>query len=104
MINLQIVQEPSQEKEFLETSKFDPKKIKKDPKSLLQEFLQGKKIALPKYEVCLIEGEAHAQNFIVQCHIPSLGINVKGDGDSRKIAEQSAAKIALLALGKQKDL
>ena len=82
----------------------DPKKIKKDPKSLLQEFLQGKKIALPKYEVCLIEGEAHAQNFIVQCHIPSLGINVKGDGDSRKIAEQSAAKIALLALGKQKDL
>ena len=59
---------------------------------------------MPKYEVCLIEGEAHAQNFIVQCHIPSLGINVKGDGDSRKIAEQSAAKIALLALGKQKDL
>jgi ribonuclease-3 len=82
----------------------DPKKIKKDAKSLLQEFLQGKKIALPKYEVGSIKGEAHSQSFIIQCHIPALGITVEGDGDSRKIAEQVAAKNALIALGKQNDL
>ena len=82
----------------------DPNKIKKDAKSLLQEFLQSKKIELPKYEVGSIEGEAHSQNFIVQCHIPALDINVKGDGDSRKNAEQTAAKNALIALGKQNDL
>ena len=84
--------------------KIDPKKIKKDAKSLLQEFLQGKKIALPKYEVNSIEGEAHSQNFIVQCHIDSLGITVQGDGESRKVAEQIAAKNALIALGKKSDL
>ena len=82
----------------------DPKKIKKDAKSLLQESLQGNKIALPKYEVILIEGEAHSQNFIVQCHIDSLGITVEGDGESRKVAEQTAAKKALVALGKKGDL
>jgi len=82
----------------------DPKKIKKDAKSLLQEFLQGKKIALPKYEVDSIEGEDHSQSFVVQCYIPALGITVEGDGDSRKIAEQEAAKNALIALGKQNDL
>ena len=82
----------------------DPKKIKKDAKSLLQEFLQGKKIALPQYEVDSIEGEAHSQSFVIQCYIPALGINVKGDGESRKIAEQIAAKNALIALGKQNDL
>ena len=82
----------------------DPKKIKKDAKSLLQEFLQGKKIALPKYEVTSIEGEAHSQKFIIKCHIPTLGITVEGYGDSRKVAEQIAAKNALIALGKQNDL
>jgi ribonuclease-3 len=82
----------------------DPKKIKKDAKSLLQESLQGNKIALPKYEVISIEGEAHSQNFIVQCHIDSLGITVEGDGESRKVAEQTAAKKALVALGKKGDL
>jgi len=59
---------------------------------------------LPKYEVASIEGEAHSQNFIVKCHIPTLGITAEGDGDSRKIAEQISAKNALIALGKQNDL
>ena len=79
----------------------DPKKVKKDAKSLLQEFLQSKKIALPKYDISSIEGEAHSQSFIIQCHIPALGISVEGDGDSRKIAEQVAAKNALIALGEK---
>ena len=82
----------------------DPKKVKKDAKSLLQEFLQSKKIALPEYEVGSIEGEAHSQSFIIHCHIPALGISEEGGGDSRKIAEQVAAKNALIALGKQNDL
>ena len=40
--------------------KIDPKSIGKDPKSLLQEYLQSKKIDVPDYEVLAIEGEAQA--------------------------------------------
>src|SRR5450830_7173 len=74
--------------------KIDPKVIDKDPKSLLQEYLQGKKIALPNYEVVSVEGEAHAQLFIVECHIPKLNLMTRGEGSSRRIAEQQAAELA----------
>ena len=47
----------------------DPKIIDKDPKSLLQELLQGKKIAVPEYAVVQTSGEAHAQVFVVECFI-----------------------------------
>jgi len=79
----------------------DPKKIQKDAKSVLQEFLQSRKIALPEYVVTSIEGEAHAQHFIIQCSISALSISVQGQGASRKIAEQTAANNALIALGKE---
>ena len=78
----------------------DPKVIDKDPKSLLQELLQGKKIAVPEYTVTHLEGEAHAQVFIVECWIEKLNIRTDGEGTSRRIAEQQAAQLALEKLKK----
>ena len=73
----------------------DPKIIDKDPKSLLQEFLQGKKIAVPEYAVVQTSGEAHAQVFVVECFIQKLDIRTVGEGTSRRIAEQQAAQLAM---------
>ncbi|MFV1921782.1 MAG: ribonuclease III [Methylotenera sp.] len=80
----------------------DPKAIDKDAKSKLQEYLQSKKIDLPHYSVCSIEGEAHAQTFSVTCVIDKLNISTIGEGTSRRIAEQQAAKIALNQILKSK--
>jgi ribonuclease III len=79
-------------------SHIDPKIIDKDAKSLLQEYLQGRKIELPDYNVLSIEGEAHAQTFKMQCTIEKLNITTVGEGTSRRIAEQSAAQLALEAI------
>lgn len=80
----------------------DPKVIDKDAKSKLQEYLQSKKIDLPQYSVSSIEGEAHAQTFSVTCVIEKLNISTIGEGTSRRIAEQQAAKIALNQILKSK--
>jgi ribonuclease-3 len=74
--------------------KIDPKVIDKDPKSLLQEYLQSRKIALPNYKVVSVEGEAHAQLFNVECDIPQFKLVTHGEGSSRRIAEQKAAELA----------
>ena len=74
--------------------KLDPKSIGKDPKSLLQEYLQGRKIDLPEYTVLATEGEAHCQTFRVECHIPKLKVRTQGEASSRRAAEQQAAELA----------
>lgn len=76
-------------------STIDPKAIDKDAKSQLQEYLQSKKIELPDYVVVSIEGEAHAQNFKVECVINKLNIITVGEGTSRRNAEQQAAQLAI---------
>ena len=73
----------------------DPKIIDKDAKSQLQEYLQGKKMNLPDYNVVSIEGEAHAQTFKMECVIEKLKITAVGEGSSRRVAEQQAAQLAL---------
>jgi ribonuclease-3 len=78
----------------------DPKVIDKDPKSLLQELLQSRKIAVPEYTVTLTSGEAHAQKFVVECFIEKHNIRTVGEGNSRRIAEQQAAQLALLEFKK----
>jgi len=78
----------------------DPNAIDKDPKSLLQEHLQGQKLAVPEYKVTQLAGEAHAQLFMVECYIEKLNIRTAGEGTSRRIAEQQAANYALIALKK----
>jgi len=66
----------------------------KDAKTLLQEYLQGRKLALPKYTVSATLGEAHAQIFQVECAIAQLKLTTRGEGSSRRIAEQMAADAA----------
>jgi ribonuclease-3 len=72
----------------------DLKTLGKDAKTLLQEHLQGRKLALPQYSVTEIQGEAHAQTFVVSCEIAQLGLTTQGEGASRRIAEQIAAEHA----------
>lgn len=67
----------------------------KDAKTRLQEYLQGRRMALPKYELRTTEGEAHAQTFSVACLIPALRLVTEGSGPSRRAAEQMAAARAL---------
>lgn len=72
----------------------DPRTLGKDAKTLLQEYLQGHKIALPQYTVIATHGAAHNQQFEVECVVPKLDIKVFGSGASRRAAEQAAAKRA----------
>ncbi|MFV0448432.1 MAG: ribonuclease III [Vibrio sp.] len=67
----------------------------KDPKTRLQEFLQGRRKPLPVYTVTNIKGEAHNQEFTVSCDIAGIGMPVIGKGTSRRKAEQAAAETAL---------
>lgn len=84
--------------ERLET--INPKEIGKDAKSLLQEFLQAKKASLPVYTVLEMQGEAHAQHFVVSCEVAKYKVITKGEGTSRRIAEQQAAALALATINK----
>jgi ribonuclease-3 len=74
----------------------DPKTLGKDDKTLLQEYLQGHQLPLPVYQVTATTGVAHNQNFEVECCVEPLEIRVSGTGTSRRAAEQSAAKLALI--------
>ena len=75
----------------------DPRTLGKDDKTLLQEYLQGNQLPLPVYTVTATTGVAHNQQFEVECGVESLNIKVSGAGASRRAAEQSAAKLALIA-------
>ena len=75
-------------------TQLDPKKLSKDPKTQLQEYLQSLKLPLPQYLIIATEGEAHEQHFKVECVIPELSIRAVGEGASRRKAEQEAAKLA----------
>lgn len=70
----------------------------KDPKTRLQELLQGKRKPLPTYAVVNVVGEAHNQEFTVHCQIDGMPHPVVGMGTSRRKAEQSAAEHALEVL------
>ena len=64
----------------------------KDAKTRLQEYLQSRGYALPRYTVERIEGEAHAQTFHVTCEVSDLRRRSQGSGSSRRRAEQEAAE------------
>ena len=71
--------------------KADPATLGKDPKTRLQEWLQARRVAVPDYTVIATTGEAHAQQFVVECRVASLDIVTTGSGPSRRVAEQEAA-------------
>jgi len=72
----------------------DPKVLGKDPKTLLQEYLQRHKLALPAYSIVSTMGKAHKTQFKVECIVPKFNIRTIGEGASRRSAEQEAAKHA----------
>jgi ribonuclease III len=78
----------------------NPKLSGKDAKTELQELLQARKLPLPQYNLRATHGEAHAQEFEVECVVPSLSICVQGVGGSRRHAEQAAARIAIERVSK----
>ena len=61
----------------------------------LQEYLQGRRLPLPKYSLIATEGEAHVQQFRIVCEIGSRNVRTEGYAGSRRAAEQIAAERAL---------
>ena len=72
--------------------------IGKDPKTELQEWLQGRKMKVPAYRVVSTLGAAHRQTFDVECEIVELGQVERGIGGSRRAGEQAAAAAMLVKL------
>lgn len=76
----------------------DPHDEGKDPKTALQEWLQARRLPVPHYVLLTTRGDAHAQEFEVSCSVPSIDLDVRGSGTSRRGAEQQAAAAALKKL------
>ena len=70
----------------------------KDPKTELQEWLQARRLAVPSYRIVGTRGQAHAQTFEVECLVAPLGLSERGEGRSRRAAEQQAARRMLEGL------
>jgi len=71
----------------------------KDAKTRLQEWLQGRGLPLPRYQVVQVEGESHSQIFRVSCDVEAVKASALGEASSRRRAEQAAAGQVLLQLG-----
>jgi ribonuclease-3 len=67
----------------------------KDAKTQLQEWLQARRHSVPEYRIETTRGRAHDQTFVVVCAVASHGVEARGEGRSRRAAEQEAARIAL---------
>ncbi len=72
-----------------------PGEVNKDPKTRLQELLQARQRPLPIYHLVDTLGEAHSQQFAIECELVSLGLRFSGTGNSRRSAEQTAAQAAI---------
>lgn len=81
-------------------ARIDPAASGKDAKTQLQEVLQSRRQPLPEYRLVGTDGEAHEQNFIVECVIARSGLTTRGVGKSRRAAEQEAARLACAQLQK----
>ena len=83
-------------------AQIDPRASGKDAKTQLQEILQSRRMPLPEYRLVDTRGEAHDQNFIVECLLTRPPRITRGSGKSRRAAEQAAAREAceLLTDGK----
>ncbi len=68
-----------------------------DYKTALQELAQGKGLQLPDYSVVAEVGPDHDKTFVVEVKLGSL--SARGEGTSKKEAQQQAAKHAMRELG-----
>ena len=75
----------------------------KDAKTELQEWLQARRLPIPGYRISATRGQAHAQTFEVECSVPALALTQSGEGRSRRMAEQEAAR-RMVDLLKSSDL
>ena len=73
----------------------DPQASGKDAKTSLQEWLQGRREPLPEYRLLATEGQAHDQEFVVECRLKDERHVSQGRGKSRRAAEQEAAQAML---------
>jgi len=73
----------------------EPGNNQKDPKTQLQEWLQGRRLPLPVYEVLEVTGQAHNQKFTMSCQVEGVQQQLIGSGTSRRKAEQDAAQKTL---------
>lgn len=73
---------------------FVTNKAFKDPKSLLQEYVQSQKQQSPIYKVVHEEGPPHAKIFTIGAYVNSEKVG-EGTGKSKQLAEENAAKKAL---------
>ena len=79
----------------------NPETIDKDPKTRLQEWLQGRKLPLPDYQVIRTEGESHRMTFWVACHVTNTKqqtISTEAQSKSRQQGEKAAAEMMLTRL------
>ena len=67
----------------------------KDPKTILQEWLQAKQLELPEYTIVSQAGTAHDMTFVIKCQVKSLQVVTDGSAKSRRKAEQIAAVKAM---------
>ena len=70
----------------------------RDPKTRLQEWLQGRGLGLPTYTLEKVTGQAHRQTFEVSCSLGERKLKAAGTGSSRRGAEQQAARRLLSLL------
>jgi ribonuclease-3 len=75
----------------------------KDPKTRLQEWLQGRGLPLPSYVVKSVQGRDHEQTFLVECEVAENDAHTTGSGQSRRRAEQEAAAAMLVVLTGERD-
>jgi ribonuclease III len=72
----------------------------KDAKTQLQEWLQGRRLSVPDYRIEATKGRAHEQTFVVVCSVATRPdtdqrVQARGEGRSRRAAEQEAARLVL---------
>lgn len=78
-----------------------PQANTKDAKTLLQEWMQARKKALPVYQLLQTKGAEHEQVFVVECELKGLAKRFQGEAKNRRTAEQTAAQAALDYLQRQ---
>jgi len=79
-------------------AQLDAGSIPKDPKTQLQELLQKQSLPTPVYSVLQVSGLPHQQTFVVECQVSGLSAPIRGEGSTRRHAEQQAAAKALKRL------
>jgi ribonuclease-3 len=72
--------------------------LAKDPKTRLQELLQGRGLSLPAYALVETAGDEHRKTFFVRCAVDPMGLSAVGEGGSRRAAEAHAATLVLAQL------